>query len=47
MKRMFLILLMKQLLTIYKAFARSHRDLADKIYYKSFKDPLKEKLEKF
>ena len=44
---MFLILLMKQLLTIYKAFARSHRDLADKIYYKSFKDPLKEKLEKF
>ena len=47
MKRMFLILLMKQLLTIYKAFARSHQDLADKIYDKLFKDPLKEKLEKF
>ena len=46
MKRLSLILSRKQLLTIYKTFARSHLDYAEIIYDKPFNDAFKEKLEK-
>ena len=46
MKRLSLTLSRKQLLTIYKAFVRSHLDYADIIYDKPFNESFKEKLEK-
>ena len=46
MKRLSLILSMKQLLTIYKTFVRSHLDYADIIHDKPFNESFKEKLEK-
>ena len=46
MKILSLTLSRKQLLTIYKTFARSHLNYADIIYDKPFNDAFKEKLEK-
>ena len=45
MKRLSLTLLMKQLLTFYQSFVRSHLDYTDIIYEKPFNDAFKEKLE--
>ena len=45
MKRLYLTLSKKQLLTIYKTFSRSHLDYADIIYEKSFNDSFKQKLQ--
>ena len=46
MKRLFLILSRKQLLTIYKTFVRSHLGYVHIIYDKPFYDAFEQKLEK-